>query len=103
MVLVDIIVYGFFYTLIGTGYLFILMVTFNPRIWGYQDYPDRIKEKIPPQTRRERAIAGLVSIPFFLSILGYPLITTALLETNLGGKVNFEVAFLNIFFMIISF
>ena len=79
------------------------MVAFNPRIWGYQDYPDRIKEKIPPQTRRERAIAGLVSIPFFIFILGYPFITTALLETRLGGEINFEVAFFNIFLMIISF
>jgi hypothetical protein len=79
------------------------MVTFNPRIWGYQDYPERIKEKIPPQTRRERAIAGLVSIPFFIFILGYPIITTSLLETNLGGEINFEVAFFNIIFMVIFF
>jgi hypothetical protein len=103
MVLVNILVYGFLYTLIGTGYIFILMVTFNPRIWGYQDYPKRIKEKVASQTRRERAIAGLVSLPFFIFILGYPIITTALLETNLGGEINFEVAFFNIFFMMISF
>lgn len=79
------------------------MVAFNPRIWGYQDYPDRIKEKIPPQSRRERIIAGLVGIPWFVFIFTYPLVSTAFLETELGGEISFEVAFINIFFMVFLF
>ena len=103
MVFAIIICNGLLYTLIGAGYLLIFMVTFNPRIWGYQDYPDRIKEKIPSQTRRERIIAGLVGMPWLFFILAYPLISTAFLETELGGEIPFEIAFLNLFFMVFLF
>lgn len=103
MVFVKIILHGLFYTVIGAGYLLIFMITVNPRVWGYQDYPERIKEKIPPQTRRERIIAGLVGIPWFIFILVYPLMSTVFLETDLGGEIPFEIAFLNIFFMVLLF
>ena len=103
MVFHRIVLNGLYYTAIGAGYLLIFMIAFNPRIWGYQDYPERIKEKIPPQTRRERVIAGLVGLPWFLFILGYPLISTILLEIEIGGEISFEIAFLNIFFMVILF
>ncbi|MHA2074624.1 MAG: hypothetical protein ACW97X_08405, partial [Candidatus Hodarchaeales archaeon] len=103
MVFVNIVFNGFFYATIGAGYLLIFMVTFNPRIWGYQDYPERIKEKISPQTRRERSIGGLVGMPWLLFILGYPLFSTAFLETELGGEIPFEIAFFNIFFMVFLF
>lgn len=94
---------GFLYIVIGIGYLLILMVVFNPRIWGYQDYPERVKEKVPSQTRKERIIAGLVGLPWFFFIFAYPLVSTAFLEAELGGEVPFEIAFFNIFFMVFSF
>lgn len=103
MSLEKIIFNGLFYTIISAGYLFIFMVTCNPRIWGYQDYPDRIKEKVSPQTRKERGIAGLVSLPWFLFLLAYPLISTTVLERELDGELPFELAFLNIFFMVFMF
>ncbi|PWI48104.1 hypothetical protein CEE45_08035 [Candidatus Heimdallarchaeota archaeon B3_Heim] len=103
MVFTAVIFNGLLYTLIGACYLLIFMVTFDPRIWGYQDYPERIKEKIPPQTRRERIMAGLVGIPWLFFILAYPLISTAFLETELGGEIPFEIAFLNMFFMVFLF
>ena len=68
MVIEKILVDGLIYTAIGAGYLLIFMITFSPRIWGYQDYPDQIKEKVPPQTRREKIIGGLVGLPWFLFI-----------------------------------
>ncbi|MFX0203305.1 MAG: hypothetical protein ACFFCW_44950 [Candidatus Hodarchaeota archaeon] len=94
---------GLLYTLFGAGYLFLVMVTFNPRIWGYQDYPDRIKEKIAPQTRKERAIAGLVSVPWVIFMLAYPVMSTVLLETELDGELPFVVGSLNFFFMVLIF
>ncbi|MFX1538573.1 MAG: hypothetical protein ACFFDI_30660 [Promethearchaeota archaeon] len=103
MVFANIVFNGFFYTAIGIGYLLIFMVTFDPRIWGYQDYPERIKEKVPPQTRRERVIAGLVFLPLFLFMLAYPLVSTAFLKTELGGEIPFSIAFFNIFFMVFLF
>ena len=89
--------------MIGAGYIFIFMITFNPRIWGYQDYPDRIKEKVPSQTRKERTIAGLVGLPWFVFIIFYPLFSTAALKSELGGEIPFEIAFANILFMMIAF
>ncbi len=103
MVFVNIVFNGLFYTAIGAGYLLIFMVTFNPRIWGYQDYPKKIKEKVPSQTRRERIVAGLVGMPWFFFILAYPLISTIFLETELKGEIPFEIAFFNIFFMVFLF
>ena len=94
---------GLFYTIISSGYLLLFMISFNPRIWGYQDYPKKIKEKIPPQTRRERLIAGIVSIPWFFFILTYPIFSTTSMKTELGGEIPLEVAFLNIFFMVSMF
>ena len=102
LVFEHIVVNSLVYTIIGAGYLLIFMVTFNPRIWGYQDYPDRIKKKIPPQTRKERITAGFVGIPWFIFILTYPLVPTAYLETDLG-EISFEVAFFNIFSMVFLF
>ncbi len=103
MVFEKILVNGLIYTAIGAGYLLIFMITFNPRIWGYQDYPDGIKEKVPPQTRRERAIGGLVGLPWFIFILAYPLGSTASLKTGLGGEITFGIAFFNVFFMVFLF
>lgn len=72
------------------------MITFSPRIWGYQDYSDAIKEKVPLQTRKERTIAGLVSLPWLIFVLGFPLLSTYMLKAELGGEIPFEIAFLNL-------
>ncbi|MHA2295951.1 MAG: hypothetical protein ACXAEU_03560 [Candidatus Hodarchaeales archaeon] len=103
MILTQIILHGLFYAIIGTGYLFLFMITFNPRVWGYQDYPEAIKDKIPPQTRRERALAGIVGLPWFVFIIGFPFISTYTLKTQLEGEMPFEIAFLNIFVMVFIF
>ncbi|MFW9914172.1 MAG: hypothetical protein ACFFGZ_01055 [Candidatus Thorarchaeota archaeon] len=103
MPLEKMVINSLFYTLLGAGYLLLVMVMVNPRIWGYQDYPDRIKEKVSPQTRKERALAGLISVPWVLFMLAYPVMATALLERELDGDLPFAVAFLNIFFMVFIF
>ncbi|MFX1536274.1 MAG: hypothetical protein ACFFDI_18820 [Promethearchaeota archaeon] len=103
MVFEKIVVNSLVYTTIGASYLLIFMITFNPRIWGYQDYPDRIKKKIPSQTREERVTGGLVGMPWFIFIFGYPLVSTAFFEADLGGEISFEVAFLNMFSMVLLF
>jgi hypothetical protein len=95
--------HGLFYAVIGSGYLLAFMYFFNPRIWGYQDYPDRVKEKIPPQTRKERGIAGLISIPWMIFIVGYPFYSTFMLKTQQGNEIEFLLAFLNISFMVTLF
>ena len=98
-----ILVNSVFYAFIGNGYLLMLMYFFNPRIWGYQDYPDRIKEKIQPQTRRERGIAGLIAIPWMIFVVGFPIYSTFMLKTQQGNEIEFLLAFLNIFIMVALF
>ncbi|MHA1945971.1 MAG: hypothetical protein ACXAC6_08510 [Candidatus Hodarchaeales archaeon] len=103
MVVIDIFLNSLFYALVGNGYLLLLMYFFNPRIWGYQDYPEKIKAKIEPQTKRERALAGLVSIPWIIIIIGFPLYSTFLLKSQQGYEIEFFLAFLNIFSMVVLF
>jgi hypothetical protein len=80
-----------------TGYLLFMMVTLNPRVWGYADYPESITKHVPPQTKREKTIAGLFGIPFFVLVLGSPIWSTLLLEAQLGGALSFGGAFVNLF------
>ncbi len=95
------ITHALIYTFAGIGYLFLFMVFFSPRIWGYSDYPEVIKSKVHPQTSREKVIAGLVSLPWFLFILIYPLFSTYLLKDTLGGEISFLSAYFNIIILII--
>jgi len=103
MVFSYILLNSLFYAMIGTVYLLAFMYFFNPRIWGYQDYPDRIKEKVLPQTRRERGIAGLVAIPWMIFIVGFPIYSTFMLKIQQGNEIELLLAFLNILLMVTLF
>jgi hypothetical protein len=103
MVLSHIITHGLFYGVVGTGYLFLLMITLSPRVWGYQDYPEIVKNKVPPQTRKEKTVAAIVGVPWFLFVLGFPVYSTYMLKSNLGGEIPFAIAFLNVFVMFLFF
>lgn len=81
----------------STSYLLVIMIATNPRVWGYADYPDRIKRIIPPQTKKEKLLALLVGLPWLLFVLLFPIYSTLSLKTNLGGNITFVMAFMNIF------
>ena len=44
MILEHILTHGLFYAVVATVYLFLVMILFSPRIWGYNDYPDVVKK-----------------------------------------------------------
>ena len=90
------ILHGLFFGLVVTSYLLLIMVSFNPRVWGYQDYSDEIKAKVPPQTKHERRMAMIISIPFFLLIIGFPVYSLMALKTQLGGGISFLTAFIHL-------
>jgi hypothetical protein len=71
------------------------MITLNPRIWAYADYPKSITDRVPPQTSREKKIAGVTVIPFLLISLGLPVLSTIMLEASYGGVITLLDAFLN--------
>ena len=85
-----------------TGYILLLMATTSPRIWGYQDYPERVKEKVPPQTKRERTVAGVFGVPFLLFSLVFPVYSVLELKAQMGGGISFMDAFLHLLILMAS-
>lgn len=77
------------------------MIRFNPRVWGFSDYPKEIIQKVPPQTEKEKNLARIIYIPFLLFGLGFPIISTLILENQIyEGRIDFIGAFLNIFIIL---
>jgi len=99
MAITHIITHGLFYGIIATGYLFLIMITFSPRIWGYQDYPEVVKNKVPAQTKKEKIIAGIIGLPWFVFVAGFPVYSTLTLKSKLGGEISFLTALLNVLVM----
>jgi len=97
LIFVDIVLQGLFYAFACAGYLFLVEITFSPRVWGYQDYPRAVKERVPPQTRREKTLAAVIGLPWLVFFLGFPLVSTYMLKIQLGGDISLIVAFLNSF------
>jgi hypothetical protein len=88
--------HGLAYALIVDGYLLLVMVSFSPRIWGYADYSEAVKRKVPPQTKREKGLAAIIGAPWLLFVFGFPVFSTYSLKAKLGGEIPFLTAFLNV-------
>ena len=80
-------------------YLFLMMITTSPRVWGYSDYPATVKEKVPPPTRKEKLTAVLLGLPWAVFLLVYPFFATLRLRAALGGDFTYAVAFIHFFAM----
>ena len=96
MVVTHLVTHGLFFSFIVNGYLLLVMILVSPRIWGYADYPEKIKRKVPPQTRREKLLAALIALPWFIFVLGFPVFSSYVLKSKLGGEIPFLTAFLNV-------
>jgi hypothetical protein len=84
---------GAIYALTASLYL-LLMLRVNPRLF-LQDYPQEIRESVPPKTEAEKRQALLLGIPFMLLLLAGPLLSTLALDRRLGGAAPFLTLFLN--------
>ena len=101
LVISHLITHGLFYAVIMNGYLFLLMITTSPRVWGYTDYPEVVKNKVPPQTKREKLLAMFIGLPWFIFVLGFPIFSTYALKSKLGNEIPFWIAFLNLFVLVL--
>jgi len=102
MVLVHVMTHGLFYGVIVTGYLFLVMITVSPRVWGYHDYSDNIKKKVPPQTKEEKKKAWIIGLPWLVFVPGFPIFSTFMLKAKLGGEISFSTALLNVLVLIFA-
>ena len=93
----NVLVHGSVFAVLLTVYLLGIMRGLNPRIWAFSDYPREITDHVPPQTARERKIGAYIAIPFFILGIGFPLVSTMMLESLYGGSIPLLDAFLNIF------
>ena len=101
MVLTHIAVHGLGYAFIVNGYILLVMVTTSPRVWGYADYAEQIKAKVPAQSKQERRLAMLIAVPWMLFAVGFPIYSTFVLKARLGGEISFWLAFLNVFVLVL--
>jgi len=95
--LYNVLIHGTIFAVIFTLYLLAIMMKLSPRIWAFSDYPKEITDAVPPQTKRERQIGALIGIPFFLFSLGFPVVSTLMLESTYAGTIPLLDAFLNAF------
>lgn len=75
------------------GVLIVASLAYNARLW-MQDFPQAIRDAIPPLSgteRRQRAIFGLV---FMVVTFGLPLWLSGRLEAQYGGTVPFTHMYL---------
>ena len=94
---------GLFYNIIVIGYLVTIMISLSPRIWGYSDYSNEIKAKVPPQTSQEKMWSVLIGAPWTIFVVGFPIFSTYLLKVKLGGEISYWNLFLNVFVMTFVF
>lgn len=96
MIVEHILTHGLLYAVIVTGYLFIMMISTSPRVWGYSDYPQSIKDKVPPQTKSEKRAAMLIALPWFIFTFGFPIYSTLVLKAKLSNDISVWIAFMNL-------
>lgn len=96
MISSHILTHSLLFAVLVNGYLLLVMVFTNPRVWGYSDYSDAIKAKVPPQTREEKRLAIIIAVPWMIFTFGFPLYSTYALKADLGGEISFWTALLNV-------
>ena len=60
-----------------------------------------MKLKVPPQTNRERLIAGVIGIPFIVFILGFSIYSVLTLKRQLG-IISFVDAFVHLLVLVVT-
>lgn len=89
--------HGSIFAALLTLYLLAIMRFTSPRVWAFADYPKEITDAVEPQTSDERRLGAIIGIPFFVLMLGFPVISTLMLESTYIGPIPLIDAFLNVF------
>jgi hypothetical protein len=85
--------------LIGVmGVIILGSLVANPRLW-LNDYPKAIRAKVPPNTREEKRVQGILMLLFLGSMIGVLYYSAAQLKAANGGSISFLTAWLHTFLL----
>ena len=75
---------------------------YNPRLW-LQDMPADIQTLVPPKTPQEKRATAILAIPLMAIMLGYPVVSALLAESQQGLQMSFGQAFLHVYAVFMFF
>jgi hypothetical protein len=84
------------------GALILVSLVVNPRIW-LNDYPESVRKIAPPLDAREKRQRTAFVIPFLLSALVIPILSTRAYIAASGGEVSFINAYAHTFAILFLF
>ena len=65
-----------------------ITLALNPRLW-LQDYPQDIRDRVPPKTNAEKRASLIIGIPFLILLLAVPFASTLTLKVQESGDTSF--------------
>jgi hypothetical protein len=94
---------GLIFSAVGSIYLVLLLI-YNPRLLMSEgDYPADVLAAAPPRTKEETRLSALLSIPWFLWAVGFPLYSTMSYLQAGETAISFLAAFGHAFLILLSF
>ena len=87
---------------LALGAIVLGSLIYNARLW-LQDYPQPIRDMVPPLSPIEKRDRGIVVVLFLGVLLGGLILETLHLRTDPAGAISFGAAYLDIFLMLAIF
>ena len=92
IILERVLINGALFSLI-IGALVMGSLRYNPRLW-LQDYPQVVRDKVPPMNPQEKVQQRFIAAPFLLLMLGVPFVSVLMVKAANGGSISFLHAYL---------
>jgi hypothetical protein len=102
MIVLEMVCHAVVFAVLVNGYLLLLMVSVSPRVWGLHDYPERVRQKVPPPTRREKVLGVLLSVPFLALVAGLPFVSVGLLAARHGPELSFVMVWIHVYILLLA-
>jgi hypothetical protein len=94
---------GLIFSAAGSVYLVLLLV-YNSRLFMSEgDYPPDVIAAAMPRTKEEKRLSAILSSPWLVWSIGFPLYSTIVFLQNTGGDAAFGLAFAHAFLILFSF
>lgn len=84
---------------LAMGALIVGSLIYNARLW-LQDYPESMRQRVPPITEDEKRTQKLLMLPFLLFMLLIPFLSTRAQIAAAGDSLPFLSAYLNTFLVL---